>query len=72
MDERRHFSPFVVSCDKVLGNEAAVVLQNLTGSLAKKSGKTSSKTSNFMKSRMSIAIVQPTHLWSASEDHASP
>jgi hypothetical protein len=29
--------PFVVSCDGVLGNEARVVLQNLAGSLAKKS-----------------------------------
>jgi hypothetical protein len=39
LDQRRHFSPFVVSCDGVLGKEAKVVLQNLTGSLAKKSGK---------------------------------
>ena len=44
------FSPFVVSCDGVLGNEAKV-LQNLAGSLAKKSAKSYSVTSNFMKSR---------------------
>ena len=42
--------PFVVSCDEVLGNEVKVVLQNLAGSLAKKSGKSYSETSNFMKS----------------------
>ena len=34
-----HFSPFAVSYDGMLGNEAKVVLQNLTPSLAKKSGK---------------------------------
>ena len=62
LDQRRHFSPLVVSCDGVLGNEAKVVLQNLAGSLAKKSGKSYSETSNFMKSRMSIAIVRATHL----------
>ena len=40
LDQRRHFSPFVVSCDGFLGNEAKdVVLQNFAGSLAKKSGK---------------------------------
>ena len=38
LDQRRHFSPFVVSCDGVLGNEAKVVQQNLAG-IAKKSGK---------------------------------
>ena len=62
LDQRRHFSPFVVSCDGVLGKEAKVVLQNLAGRLAKKSGKPYSETSNFMKSRMSIAIVRATHL----------
>ena len=34
---RRHFFPFVVSFDRVLGNEANVVLQNLAGSFPKKS-----------------------------------
>ena len=51
------FSPFVVSCDGVLENEAKVVLRNLAGSLAKKSEKSYSETTNVMKSRMSIAIV---------------
>ena len=39
LNQRRHFSPFVISCDGVLGNEAKEVLQNLAGSLAQKSGK---------------------------------
>ena len=46
LDQRHHFSPFVVSCDGVLGNEAKVVLQNLAGRLAKKSGKSYSETLN--------------------------
>ena len=37
LDQHPHFSPFVVSCDGVPGNEA--VLQTNAGSLAKKSGK---------------------------------
>ena len=65
--QRRHFFPFVVSCDGVLGTEAKVELQNVAGSLTKKSGKSFSETSNFMKSRMNIAIVRAT-----SEDHTSP
>ena len=50
--QRRHFSPFVVSCD-----EAKVVVQNFARSLAKKSGKSYSETLTFMKSRMSIKIA---------------
>ena len=33
--QRLHFSPLVVSCDGVLGNEAKEVLQNLGGHLAR-------------------------------------
>ena len=51
LDQRRHFSSFVAG---VLGNEVKVVLQNLSGSLAKKSGKSYSETSNSMNSKMSI------------------
>ena len=52
-------------------SQDTVVLQNLRGSLAEKSGKSYySETTNFMKSRMSISIVRATHY--ASEDHASP
>jgi hypothetical protein len=39
-----YFSLSVVSCDGVLGKETKVVLQNLAGSLAKKSGKSYSET----------------------------
>ena len=52
-----------VTCDGVLGKEAKVqynstTVKNLAGSLVKKSGKSYSVTSNFMKSRMRIAIIR--------------
>ena len=47
---------------------------NLAGRLAKKSGKSYSETetSNFMNSRMSIAIVQSKQHIHGTEDHAFP
>ena len=36
LDQRRHCSPFIVSCDWVLRNEAKAELPNLAGSLTKK------------------------------------
>ena len=72
LDQRRHFSPFVVSCDGVLGNEAKVVQQNLSGSLVEKSRKSYSETTNVMKPRMSIVLVRGKPNIDASEDHASP
>ena len=54
LDQRRHFSSFVAPCGGVLGNEVKVVPQKLSGSLAKKSGKSYSETSNSMNSKMSI------------------
>ena len=57
LDRRRRFLSSVVSCDGVLGNEAKVELQNLAGRLAKQSEKPYSVTLDFLKSRMSIAIV---------------
>ena len=63
LDQRRHISPFGVSCDGVHRNEAKVLqwyssTTNLAGRRAKKSGKPISETTNFMKSKMSIAIVR--------------
>ena len=52
-------------------NEAKVEIQNLAGSLAKKSGKTFCETTNVMQSRMSIAIKRISHIY-APENHASP
>ncbi len=62
LDQRRHFSPFVVSCDGLLGKEAQAVLQNLASRLSKKTGKSYSEACGFMRARISIAIVRATHL----------
>lgn len=60
--QRRHFTPFVVSADGLLGNEAQSVLQNLSARFAEKSGKSYSAVCGFMRAHMSIAIVRATHL----------
>ena len=63
LDQCHHFSSLVVSCGGVLVKEPnCSSTTNLAGSLAKKSGKSYSETTNFMKSRMSIALerVIPT------------
>ena len=75
LDQHRHFSRFVVSCNGVLGNEAKVVLQNLAGSIAKTSGK-SYVFRNFnvheVKDEHCNCTREATHLFSSSENHASP
>ena len=60
--QRRHFSPFVVSADGLLGREANKVLQQLAKKLADKSGKSYLVVCGFLRARMSIAIVRATHL----------
>ena len=60
--QRRHFTPFVVSADGLLGNEAQSVLQNLSARFAEKSGKSYSAVCGFVRAHMSIAIVRATHL----------
>ena len=60
--QRRHFTPFVVSCDGLLGKEANHVLKNLASHLAHKSERPYSVVCAFMRARMSIAIVRATHM----------
>jgi hypothetical protein len=60
--QRRHFTPFVVSTDGLLGKEAACVLKELSTRLAKKWEKPYSVVRGYVNARMSIAIVRATHL----------
>jgi hypothetical protein len=60
--ERRHFTPFVVSTDGMLGEEAKRVLQRIAGTLAKKWNKPYSQMVNFVRTRISIGIARATHL----------
>jgi len=60
--QRRHFTPFVVSVDGLLGKEAQRVIQTLAGHLAHKSERPYSQVCAFIRARLSIAIVRATHM----------
>jgi hypothetical protein len=62
LEQRRHFSPFVVSTDSLLGEEAKILLKKLSTRLAEKWEKPYSEVCGFVNARMSIAIVRVTHL----------
>jgi hypothetical protein len=60
--QRRHFTPFVVSTDGLIGKEAKTLLKKLSSKLAVKWGEPYSKVCGYVNARMSIAIVRATHL----------
>jgi hypothetical protein len=62
LDQRRHFSPFVVSVDGLLGKEAKTVLKVLASKMATKAGKPYSSVMGFVRARFSIAMVRATHI----------
>jgi hypothetical protein len=62
LKQRRHFTPFVVSVDGLLGKEAEVFLNRLAGKISEKWGKPYSEVCGFVRARMSIAIIRATHL----------
>ena len=62
LEQRRHFSPFVVSTDGLFGKEAKIVLKRLALMLTEKWGKPYSEVCGYVNARMSIAIVRATHL----------
>jgi hypothetical protein len=62
LEQRRHFSPFVVSTDGLLGKEAKMLLKKLSARLAEKWEKPYSEVCGYVNARMSIAIVRATHL----------
>jgi hypothetical protein len=51
--ERRHFSPFVVSTDGLLGKDAKILLKKLSARLAKKWEKPYSEVCGYVNARMS-------------------
>ena len=62
LKQRRHFTPFVVSADGLLGREAEVLLNRLAGKISVKWGKPYSEVCGFVRARMSIAMIRATHL----------
>lgn len=61
LDQRRHFSPFVLSTDGLFGKEAQTLMQRLAGKLADKWDRPYSHMCAFVRARMSIAAVRATH-----------
>jgi hypothetical protein len=62
LEQRRHFTPFVVSTDGMLGREASTFAKRLSAKLAEKWQKPYSQVCGYINVRLSIAIVRATHL----------
>jgi hypothetical protein len=62
LKQRRHFTPFVVSTDGLLGREATLFLKRLASVLSDKWHQPYSVVCGFVRSRMSIAIARATHM----------
>ena len=58
LDQGRHFTPFVVSCEGLLGREADVFLKRLSQKLADKWHRPYAQTSSFVKTRFAISLVR--------------
>jgi hypothetical protein len=62
LENRRHFTPFVLSVDGLLGREAQTFAKRLAAKLAGKWQKPYSQVAGYVKARLSIAAVRATHL----------
>ena len=62
VDQRRDFTPFVVSCDGMMGKEADNTLKKLASKLSEKWDRPYSHTCGYLKARMSITVVRATHM----------
>jgi hypothetical protein len=60
LKERRHFTPFVVSTDGLIGEEARTMMRRISEKLSDKWRKPYSEVSGYVNARMSIAIVRAT------------
>ena len=56
--QRRNFTPFVDSCEGLLGKEADVFLKRLSMKLAEKWHRPYSQTVSFVKTRFAISLVR--------------
>ena len=59
--QRKHFTPFVVSVDCLLGREARMLLKQTAQHLATKWEGPPSQAHNYKHTRMSVAIARATH-----------
>jgi hypothetical protein len=61
LDQRRHFTSFIVSVDGLIRKEAETVLKVLAARTTAKAGKTYSNITGYIRARLSI-IVRATHV----------
>ena len=61
LQQRRHFSPFVMLVGGFMGEKATETLKRLATRLATKWWQLYSKTCGYVKSRISITLVRATH-----------
>ena len=61
-EQRRHFTPFVVTTDGVLGREADHFIRHIAKKLSTKWERPYSIVCGYLRMRMSIAIARATHL----------
>ena len=57
LDQRRHFTPFVVSTDGLLGKEAKTLLKRIAVLLSEKWEKPYSEVCGFVRARINMAII---------------
>jgi hypothetical protein len=62
LEQRRHFTPFVVPTNGLVGREAAELLKRLSLRLSEKWERPYSVVRGFVNARMSITIVRASHL----------
>jgi hypothetical protein len=62
LEQRRYFTPFVVSVDGLLGKGAKTVLKVLAARTATKACKSYSNVMGHLRARTSIVIVRATHV----------
>jgi hypothetical protein len=72
LEQRKHFTPFVVSTDGLIGREAGELLKRLSLRLADTWEQPHSVVRGFVSARMSIAIVRATHLCLRDRESPSP
>ena len=62
LEQRRDFTPFVVSVDGLFGKEAKAVIRRLASLLSEKWSRPYSQVCGYLKTRFSITAVRATHL----------
>ena len=61
LEQRRHFNPFVVSCEGFFGKEANFFIKRLAKKLADEWRRPCSSTINLLRTRFAINLVRSKH-----------